>query len=114
MPTPECKANLINQTAIFVTGLVGLIVSPASWGGLLGACFGIAFGKPVKFWFTGVGWLAFGIVVSVLSNSYVTKLIDHIGAGFAAFVIAFIVTMFKERIFDYALNFLNARVNHDK
>ncbi len=98
MPTPECKTELLNQLVVFVTAVVSLIVSPALWGGLLGAAFGISFGKRVNLWWQGVSWLAFGIVVSVLANNYVVAMIDNIGAGFAAFSVAFSVTYFKESL----------------
>ncbi len=98
MPTPECKTEITKQIVVFVTGSISLIVSPALWGGLLGSAFGIAFGKRVAFWWEGVTWLAFGIIVSILSNNYVTAMIDNIGASFGAFGVAFSVSYFKETL----------------
>lgn len=92
---------MVNQMVVLVTMAVGLIVSPALWGGVLGSAFGIAFGKRVKFWYTGVLWLLFGIVVAVISNKYAVKMVNDIDPALAAFAVAFGIAFFKERIFGW-------------
>lgn len=101
MPTEDCKAHIATQVAVIVMWLFGIIVSPALWGGLLGAAFGIAFGKKVKFIWEGLLWLAFGMVVAYFSNQFLLSTFTTLGAGFAALIASFSIAYYKESIFTW-------------